>query len=81
VPNPLPGFCQAAAALARTVRFRQPHWPVVVNVWFAWTETQYVPVPRMTGEARSISKLGPLLNVWFGRAWSSVPGKLPAPFE
>jgi hypothetical protein len=40
VPKPLPGFCQAAAALARAVRFLQSHWPLVSYVWFAWTETQ-----------------------------------------
>ncbi len=40
VPKPLPGLRQAEAALLRTVRFRQPHWPVVVKFWLAWTETQ-----------------------------------------
>ena len=34
----------------------------------------------MTGELRSSTKLGPLVKVWFGRDWSSVPGRLPPPF-
>jgi hypothetical protein len=81
VPKPLPGFCQAAAALACTVRSFQPHWPVVVKVWFAWTETQYVPAVSTTGEPRLITKLGPFVKVWFGRDSSSVPGRLSEPFE
>src|SRR6476646_4477876 len=40
VSKPLPGFCQAAAAFARTVRFLQSHWPFVSYAWFAWTDTQ-----------------------------------------
>ena len=64
-----------------TVRFFQPHCPCGMRFWFACTETQYVPAPSETCGVSGIEKLGPFVNVWFGRAWSSDPGRLLPPFE
>jgi hypothetical protein len=40
-----------------------------------------VPADRLTGELRSITKLGPFVKVSLGREWSSVSGKLLPLFE
>ena len=65
--NPPVGFRHAAPAFDVTVRSRQPHWPVVLYVWFACTETQYVPAPSDTTGLSGIEKLGPFVNAMFGR--------------
>ena len=75
------GFRHAAPAFEVTVRSRQPHWPVVLYVWFACTETQWVPGPSDTIGLKGTEKLGPPVKAWFGRDWSRVPGRSPAPFE
>jgi hypothetical protein len=64
-----------------TVRFLQPHCPAGMRFWFACTETQYAPGPSATPVANRIEKLGPFVKAWFGRASSSVPGRLLPPFE
>ena len=38
--KPAFGLRQAAPLFDVTVLSRHPHWPVVLYVWFAWTETQ-----------------------------------------
>jgi hypothetical protein len=76
-----PFWRQAAPLFEVTVRFLQPHCPALVNFSFACTETQYVPSPSDTAGLIGIEKLGAFANTRFGRDWSSVPGRLPAPFE
>jgi hypothetical protein len=51
-----------------------------MKFWFACTETQYVPAPSETSGLSVIEKLGPFVKAWFGRDWSSVPGRLLPPF-
>ena len=79
--NPPLGFRHAAPAFDVTVRSRQPHWPVVLYVWFACTETQYVPGPSDTTGLSGIEKLGPFVNAMFGLDSRRAPGRSPAPFE
>jgi hypothetical protein len=74
---PPPGFCQAAPVFDWTVRSVQPHCPAGPNSWFACTETQYVPPPRLIGELSAITKLDPFVKLSFSRDASNPPGRLP----
>jgi hypothetical protein len=59
------------------VRSIHAHWPADENGWFACTESQYRPGKSPIEESRAIAKLGSPVKLWFGRDWTSVPGRSP----
>jgi hypothetical protein len=74
---PPPGFCQAAGDVDCWVRSIHAHCPNDAKSWFAWTDSQYRPWKRPIEGSSVITKLGPPVKLWFGRDWSSVPGRSP----